>query len=652
MRGTLAVLLAAWACAAEAQVGWPTYFPSSGSGSSSTAASSSRNAVLYVPFNTPGCYASGSTALATNGAAMTVSRTGAKLYPDTPNGGWWASCAANSLAVDGVFGGAVLDGAGTNLLGTPTDSPTSSGNWSLIAAGPTVTQNSTDITFLDGTQTTSKFQESAGVVSGIQQSITTVAAPYCLSAVFQYNSRDCIGFSLDGSTVAAKFNIKTAGVTYCPTWPDCTSSSATVQASVHQLGQGFVEAVACQTLGAATANRQIFATAACSDNTQAATGGASVTYIARVQLETRVGANGPVQSTAYTPTGTTRGQEVLSFPVTFADGNVCIGAKVSPRTSPWSSRKLSDAFVISAYGATDTLAAANSMYVQLTSTGAIFSVYDNAAAAKTVTISTVDSAASSARVRDVKACTSSAGVMSLSLDGSIGTTAAGAGTGILTTPPTKLVVGAGGGSGFYAVTTSGAFYDVIACNVSDPTSCGNSLLPAGSLALGDSITSGVQTAGVTQPWSYVASAAVGTPIAQVSRAGWTSTECLTAYTGTRSFRHYKRVAVLCGTNDIGLSAFDRIRRTYEAILADGAIPVPMTILPRNAAGQTETDRLNINKQILRWCADNNVRCADSATFMADGGGNDLQAAYDSGDGLHPNQAGHTALGGYMAQFFR
>lgn len=173
-------------------------------------------------------------------------------------------------------------------------------------------------------------------------------------------------------------------------------------------------------------------------------------------------------------------------------------------------------------------------------------------------------------------------------------------------------------------------------------------------AIGDS-TSAV-SASVPQPWTYVAASTAGVSIAQITRGGWLSTEGLNAYRASKSHR-WRRVAVFVGTNDLSsYNPFPTLKLLYQEILSDGAIPIPMTIMPRGLTGQAEIDRLNVNRAIQAWGQTNGYPVADIATFVDAGtyGGTPgtLRATWDSGDGLHPNQAGHTAMGGFMAPYFQ
>jgi lysophospholipase L1-like esterase len=623
---------------------------SSVSGSSAPAADPAKNAVFFAPFNKPGCYASGTTSLATDGSgtpvAITYTRNDSKTFSDVPNRGWVVTCPANQLAVSGAWTGALFDAPNNNLLTAPTDSPTSSGAWSLVAAGPTVTANSA--AYLDGTTTMSNFTEAAGVVSGLRQSYSFDGVhPYCAYMEFSPNQRPCWGLSFDGITTSAKFNIWSSGVTWCPTWPDCSSSSATVRAGSFHKGRGYNRAWACTTPAAGAKNVTWFATSTCDDNAIAATGATSTTAIGRAGLEY----NGWI--TSYQTPGSVHAQETTSAPVTFTDGNICLGAWYEP-SGGWINLT---ANLVSVYGSSgNTFASPNSAGLQYGATGPIFWVTDNAGAWKYASLPGGVNIPAGTGPRHVVGCVSSTGVIKVSVDGSVASVTSGSGTGILNPAslPNTIYIGQLAGSGGYAPNTSISLSDVIACGAgagADPLNCGSNVrsTKAANLALGDSITDGP---GVAQPWTYVAAAGSGANIAQNSRSGWSSTDCLRAYSANRNHR-WRKVAVLCGTNDLDGATFERIRQIYVQIIQDGAIPVPMTILPRGLTGQYEIDRINLNKSIQRWGYDYGYPVLDSASCMDDPSNpGHLRASDDSGDGTHPNATGHARLGTCAIPYFQ
>jgi lysophospholipase L1-like esterase len=269
-----------------------------------------------------------------------------------------------------------------------------------------------------------------------------------------------------------------------------------------------------------------------------------------------------------------------------------------------------------------------------------------------------------------KCCTSSTGTVTLGYDGAItSTVASGAGTGILSSPPTVTYLGTIAGSGAYLQVSSLAISDYVVCNVSNPNLCGDwaRSTKATSAAFGDSITSSngwLTGSDVTAVWPSITANLVGSPVASLGRGSWRTLDALPGWSSAQGHR-YQRVAVLVGINDINWGvgavgaavAFDNLQQLYAKIIANGAIPVPMTVLPTSLlTGQKEIERQNLNIAILAWCTRTGYRCADSATYMDDGtyGGTPgrLHTIWASADGLHPNQDGETALGTFMSTYFR
>jgi acyl-CoA thioesterase-1 len=96
--------------------------------------------------------------------------------------------------------------------------------------------------------------------------------------------------------------------------------------------------------------------------------------------------------------------------------------------------------------------------------------------------------------------------------------------------------------------------------------------------------------------------------------------------------------VLLGTNDISLTLSDAVIQANltsiaAQLTAAGIEPIIMQILPR---GSIRTDALNA------WIAAQPWRSIDTYHPLI-GTGTSLAAAYDSGDGLHPNTAGNLAI---------
>lgn len=124
---------------------------------------------------------------------------------------------------------------------------------------------------------------------------------------------------------------------------------------------------------------------------------------------------------------------------------------------------------------------------------------------------------------------------------------------------------------------------------------------------------------------------------------------------------YSYITILCGINDLNLgganaaTVWSRIKTISDNIRADGVSkPVLLTLLPfGNSAGWTsgkQTTLETVNASIIAECAANPgvVICVNSYAAMGDTDPADLRAAWDSGDGLHPNLTGTDALAAAIA----
>lgn len=111
--------------------------------------------------------------------------------------------------------------------------------------------------------------------------------------------------------------------------------------------------------------------------------------------------------------------------------------------------------------------------------------------------------------------------------------------------------------------------------------------------------------------------------------------------------------VLGGINDIRTTSdsaadiFARLHLTYDEVLAEGSHLYLITLFPfGNFAGWTAPKQAvleDLNVLIRSFCAsDSRVTCIDAYNSDLRDGIN-LAAIYDSGDGLHQNQAGSDYL---------
>jgi lysophospholipase L1-like esterase len=113
----------------------------------------------------------------------------------------------------------------------------------------------------------------------------------------------------------------------------------------------------------------------------------------------------------------------------------------------------------------------------------------------------------------------------------------------------------------------------------------------------------------------------------------------------------KTLVYLCGVNDLaadanGATTFAAAQVVLDQYRLAGRKVVPVLLTPWALAGawtagrQTQTDAFNAAMQA--WCTTNSITCVSTAS-LGTGSPAQLQAGYDSGDGLHLNAAGATAL---------
>lgn len=123
----------------------------------------------------------------------------------------------------------------------------------------------------------------------------------------------------------------------------------------------------------------------------------------------------------------------------------------------------------------------------------------------------------------------------------------------------------------------------------------------------------------------------------------------TQWTTNTKAKGFAGVIVAGGVNDIsagetGLATYNRLKTVYDEVRAEGATLVIVTPLPAGAywsSGTKDTELADLRTRQLAYCSTNSVSCVDAYTGL--GSGVNIAAAYDSGDGLHPNQAGSDAI---------
>jgi lysophospholipase L1-like esterase len=246
----------------------------------------------------------------------------------------------------------------------------------------------------------------------------------------------------------------------------------------------------------------------------------------------------------------------------------------------------------------------------------------------------------------VTACSNN-GLVSVYGDGVLLASATTGGTGLQTSIGATLYVG-GVTSGIRQWT--GNVRNLIVCSgTGNPSGCvpnSSALTYKSGASLGDSMT-----ASGTPPYTTTVRTTLGWPYqwSNYGVSGYTAAQSMEKWsTEAVPFRH-AIVTVLVGVNNLNLAACQtsactiaELTALYASIRASGARLIPLTILPyKNYVSWNstrETARQEINTWILAYCTANSLTCVDTATDFNDGAGA-LKGIYDSGDGLHPNQAG-------------
>jgi lysophospholipase L1-like esterase len=246
----------------------------------------------------------------------------------------------------------------------------------------------------------------------------------------------------------------------------------------------------------------------------------------------------------------------------------------------------------------------------------------------------------------------------------------GAGTFVLEQVPTELCVSGPsstptGTDPTTAVTPACGEFTVVSAGP-----CYGCVTPAAGaakvLALGDSITSGAQL-GYPRTYPNKLNALLGTTYAVTNGGadGYTVAQVRTRYQALYKSGGYQHVAVLAGINDIGRDGatgaatwtameglLDELRSDGAAVKVSKLVGFAGAANPTwwTAAKQTEADAFNASLEAYCTAHAAQVKCVDPGT-LSTGSPPAIKAQYDSGDGLHPNQAGVDELAArFAAQF--
>jgi lysophospholipase L1-like esterase len=214
---------------------------------------------------------------------------------------------------------------------------------------------------------------------------------------------------------------------------------------------------------------------------------------------------------------------------------------------------------------------------------------------------------------------------------------------------------------------SGTIRDVKFCKGINPFACNYRYRTRSytAWALGDSITALGSPA-----WPVTLGTTLGLPWSTVN-LGLSSDELpnmltrLNAYiTANKYAAEY--LALLGGINDIRISDATvatietNLSAIYSRMLMYGTKPIPITILPFYGdvywTTAKEAKRVAVNAWMMAQCTSNGWTCVDAATALDDGAGALSTIACgggtcDSGDHLHPSQAGFDYIGALVRAAF-
>jgi acyl-CoA thioesterase I len=165
------------------------------------------------------------------------------------------------------------------------------------------------------------------------------------------------------------------------------------------------------------------------------------------------------------------------------------------------------------------------------------------------------------------------------------------------------------------------------------------------VAFGDSITHGY--GGTISYPQYLAGLMPGTTIINKGVNGDTTGKMLGRIKTDVINNHPQYVIVLGGVNDINLylqpgTISGILQSIYRQALQNDITPVLCTVMPDSSYPTAKKNSIvALNALITSYATSNNLPLVDLYTAMQDPSvpGN-LNPLYDSGDGLHPNNAGY------------
>jgi lysophospholipase L1-like esterase len=180
------------------------------------------------------------------------------------------------------------------------------------------------------------------------------------------------------------------------------------------------------------------------------------------------------------------------------------------------------------------------------------------------------------------------------------------------------------------------------------------------VSLGDSQTIAGDTVGGNTPlrtesfalWASLYSKGALDFVYNAGHGGDTSVDMLARFDTDVTPHKPNIVTILSGANDgnqgISQALFSStIKQIIAKCAAIGAVPVLMTTPPNNYTSGTvqETAMRGYNSWIVRYAASAGLPCVDLCAVVSDPTKRwNYLTVYDVGDGIHPSQAGHEAIG--------
>lgn len=177
------------------------------------------------------------------------------------------------------------------------------------------------------------------------------------------------------------------------------------------------------------------------------------------------------------------------------------------------------------------------------------------------------------------------------------------------------------------------------------------------VALGDSITLGSDnntnpTHGASWPTYAMAGSSLRLNLVRNGGvAGNTSAQMLARFDTDVTPYTPTLVSIMAGRNDIGgsvsLATFQaNIAALVAKVRAIRATPVICTITPTTSTAGDTTRAWNA--WLRSYCAANGIRLSDAYSAVVDPATGSYLAAYNSGDDIHPNEAGYAQIGNLLS----